>query len=138
MIVALTGGAVVLAGFGLGMAASTRELPGSPIATPDAVSGGMQPGTLPTAALAGPSTTTVAPPPTTPAQSTTAPPTSAHTAAPPPIGQNPPAVTLPEPGQSCGSPGQFSFDAEYQPIECVVDPTTGAATWQQFSGARGF
>jgi hypothetical protein len=142
LVIALAGGAVVLAGFGLGMANATRELPGTAIAAPGSATDGMQPGTLPAAALAGAPTTTTAPPPpppTTPARSApTHHATSTHAIAPapPPSAQNPPpsnaAPALPVPGQPCGTPGQFSIDSQYQPVECVPNPATGSTTWKVF------
>lgn len=141
LVIALAGGAVVLAGFGFGLANATRELPGTAVATPGSASAGMQPGTLPVAALAGAPTTTIAPPPPPPTTPVRAAPThhatSTHTTAPPPPpSQNPPpsnaAPTLPVPGAACGIPGQFSIDAQYRPVECVPNPATGGATWWQF------
>ncbi|HEX3780994.1 MAG TPA: hypothetical protein VHX38_15125 [Pseudonocardiaceae bacterium] len=137
--VALAGGAVVLLGFALGLANTSRDLAGNPTAVAGSTSDGMQPGTLPSAALAGvPTTTSAAPPPPPPPVTTTHHASTPHTkaAAPPPANQstapNDPVAGLPVPGQSCGTPGQFSFDAQYQPVECMSNPATGAATWQQF------
>jgi len=142
LVIALAAGAVVLAGFGLGMANATRELPGTAVAAPGSATDGMQPGTLPAAALAGAPTTTTAPPPpppTTPVHSApTHHATSTHAVAPAPSpsGQNPrpsnAAPALPVPGQPCSSPGQFSVDAQFWPVECVANPATGRAAWQVF------
>jgi hypothetical protein len=136
-ILAMTAGAVVLIAIGFGMIRAPFQMAGVPVPAGPGHTIGMQPGTLPDAALAGVPTTTVAPPPaTTPAQATTAPPPTHHThAAPPPpvatttnapIGNN-----FDQPGQPCGRPGQFGIDSNYRPVACAAD-SSGNYVWQEF------
>lgn len=135
-ILAMTAGAVVLIAVGFGILRPATELAGtaSP-AAPGSVNG-MQPGTLPDAALSGTPTTTVAPPPTTQVQ-VAAPPPVHHTtthAAPPPVTTttSPPAGSgFDEPGQPCGEQGQFGIDSHYHPVECAGD-MSGNLTWHEF------
>jgi hypothetical protein len=135
-ILAMTAGAVVLIAVGFGLVRPATQLEGAPIpgGGPSRVNG-MQPGTLPDAALSGIPTTTVAPPP--PSTQASAPPTTHHTtthAAPPPVvttQDQPVGNGFPSPGQPCSRPGSFTFDSHYHPMECAND-ASGSLTWQEF------
>jgi hypothetical protein len=137
-ILAMTAGAVVLIAVGFGMIRAPFHMAGIPVPAGPGNTTGMQPGTLPDAALSGiPTTTVVAPPPaTTPVQATTAPPTThhTHTAAPPPATTTtnaPSGSNFDQPGQPCSQPGQFGIDSNYRPVACAAD-ASGNYTWQQF------
>ena len=134
-ILAMTAAAVVLIAIGFGMVRPATQLAGTPIpgGGPSHVNG-MQPGTLPDAALSGVPTTTVAPPP--PSTQASPPPTTHHTthAAPPPVVTTqklPIGNGFPNPGQPCSQPGAFTFDSHYHPMECATD-NAGNLTWQEF------
>jgi hypothetical protein len=133
-ILAMTAGAVVLIAIGFGIVRPATQLTGTPIPGGPGQVNGMQPGTLPDAALSGIPTTTVAPPPSTQAS---APPTTHHTtthAAPPPVAttqDQPTGNGFAQPGQPCSQPGAFTFDSHYQPMECAND-AAGSLTWQDF------
>jgi hypothetical protein len=135
-ILAMTAGAVVLISIGFGFVRPADQLPGTAIAVPPSTNSGMQPGTLPDAALSGTPTTTLAPPPTTTAQAPTPPPTHHTTthAAPPPVTST--ATTqsgsgFDQPGKPCGNPGDFGIDSNYRPVECAGD-ASGNLTWHEF------
>jgi hypothetical protein len=135
-ILAMTAGAVVLIAIGFGMVRPATQLAGTPTPAGPNSGSGMQPGTLPDAALSGTPTTTVAPPPsTTPVQASTPPPTHHTTthAAPPPVTTTnpPPGSGFDQPGQPCSQPGQFGIDSNYNPVACASD-TSGNLTWREF------
>ena len=134
-VLAMTAGAVVLIAIGFGLVRPATELAGSPVPAGPNRANGMQPGTLPDAALSGVPTTTPAPPPSTTQAS--APPTTHHTtthAAPPTTAttQDQPAGSgLAVDGSPCSKPGDFTFDTHYRPVQCATDGS-GNLTWQQF------
>lgn len=134
-ILVMTAGAVVLIAVGFGMIRAPFPMAGVPVPAGPGHSSGMQPGTLPDAALSGIPTTTVAPPPaTTPAQTTATPPTHHTHAAPPPAATTtnaPSGNSFDQPGQPCGQPGQFGIDSNYRPVACAADGS-GNYTWQEF------
>lgn len=137
-ILAMTAGAVVLISIGFGFVRPADQLPGTPVAAPPTTNNsGMQPGTLPDAALSGTPTTTVAPPPTTTVQVTTPPPTHHTTtthAAPPPVTSTVSTQSgtgFDQPGQPCSTPGDFGIDSRYRPVECAGD-MSGNLTWHEF------
>lgn len=137
-ILAMTADAVLLIAIGFGMIRPATQLAGTPTPAGPNSTGGMQPGTLPDAALSGTPTTTVAPPPTTAPPATTTPPTHHATtthAAPPPVTSTENTQsgnTFDEPGQPCSEPGQFGIDSNYQPVECAGDRSGGGLTWHEF------
>ncbi|HEY4023060.1 MAG TPA: hypothetical protein VGM75_30520 [Pseudonocardiaceae bacterium] len=137
-ILAMTAGAVLLIAVGFGMIRPATQLAGTPTPAGPNRTVGMQPGTLPDAALSGTPTTTVAPPPTTAPTTTPPPPPTHHTttthAAPPPVTSTETTqsgYSFDEPGQPCSKPGQFGIDSNYNPVECAGN-TSGGLTWHEF------
>jgi hypothetical protein len=135
-ILAMTAGAVVLIAIAFGLVRPATELAGTPTPAGPGRANGMQPGTLPDAALSGVPTTTQAPPPST-TQAAAPPPTTHHTtthSAPPTTvtTQDQSAGSgLAVDGQPCSNPGDFTFDTHYRPVECANDGS-GNLTWQRF------
>ncbi len=134
-ILAMTASAVVLIAIGFGMIRPPFQMVGIPVQAGPGHNTGMQPGTLPDAALSGIPTTTVAPPPATTPTQASPPPTTHHTthAAPPPAPTTsaPSGNAFDEPGQPCDRPGQFGIDSNYRPVACAADQS-GNYTWHEF------